>query len=305
MNGHRRGIVLLAAVLGACIVTGVALAGTALQTPQQVTSSSGRQAIPAAAPGGAYLAYAQSRPTHKNVYDVYVKPAGQPRIKVNHRGVGWPGAFDGNTFIYQQAYRGQSDIHLFDLTTHQRSIPSGVNTNRWEWQPSMSNGWILYGQIWGSRPDNDRIILWNSTMSDRRILAHQIGKPDARLWPGQVNGDYATWTRWGRRLNIFRYQITTDTTIKIPRPSDRPQYAASVSSDGTVFYVRSRNACGARVFLREYDPQTLTDTALAALPPGYDVNVTYTVDEGGGEHTIYFDRFRCKTGASHIFKITA
>jgi hypothetical protein len=308
MNGHRRGIAFAAVAVGACVLTAVAVAGTVLQTPQQVTSAQGRQTIPAAAPGGAYIAYAQSRPRHPSLNDVYVKPAGLPRIKVNSRGVGWPGGFDGTSFVYQQLYHGQSDIHLFDLTTHQHSVPDGVNTRRWEWQPSISGGWILYGQEWGSRPVNDRVILWNSTLSDRRVLDSQVGPPNETLWPGQVNGDYATWSRWARhntRLNVFRYQISTETTVKVPHPTRRVQYAVSVSSDGTVFYVRSRTACGASVRLHEYDPTTQTDTTLAALPAGYDVNVTYTVDEGGGVHTVYFDRFRCKTGASHIYKITA
>src|SRR5689334_3867743 len=123
MNGHRRGIALVIAAAAACTATAAALA--ALQTPQQVTTAQGRQTIPAAEAGGAYLAYAQSRPTNRQRYDVYVKQAGQPRIKVNRKGVAWPGGFDGNSFVYQQDYRGQSDIHLFDLTTHQHSVPSG------------------------------------------------------------------------------------------------------------------------------------------------------------------------------------
>lgn len=306
MNGHRRGIALLIAAAAACTATAAALA--ALQTPQQVTTAQGRQTIPAAEAGGAYLAYAQSRPTNRNRTDVYVKQAGQPRIKVNRKGIAWPGGFDGNSFVYQQDYRGQSDIHLFDLTTHQRSVPAGVNTSRWEWQPTISNGWILYGQEWGSRPVNDRVILWNSGTSDRRILDSQVGSPNELLWPGQVNQDYATWARWARRntrLNVFRYQISTQTTVMVPRPLGRSQYAGSVSSDGTIFYVRSRLTCGSHVVIHEYDPNTATDTALAAIPAGYDIYVTYTVDEGGGVHTVYFDRFRCSTGASHIYKVTA
>jgi Tol biopolymer transport system component len=307
MNGHRRGLAVLGALVLAGTATAVAIAGTALQTPQQVTHQRGRQTIPAAAPGGAYIAYAQSRRGNRNHFDVYLQQAGHTRIKVNGRGQGWPGGFFGNTFIYQQLNRGQSDIHVFDLTTHHRSVPPGVNTRRWEWQPSISGQWILYGQEWGARPINDRVILWNAAEQDRRVLDQQIGRPDETLWPGQVSGDFATWTRWARRgtrLNVFRYQISTHTTVKVPRPPRHAQYAASVSSDGTIFYVRSGLACGAHAVLHEYDPGTQTDTALARVPLGYDVNVTYTVDEDPG-HTVYFDRFRCRTGSSHIFKITA
>ena len=143
MNGHRRGIALIIATAAACSATAVAVAGTPLQTPVQVTRAAGRQTIPAAEAGGAWIAYAQSRPRHPGKVDAYVKQSGQPRIKVNTRGVAWPGGFDGNTFVYQQLYRGQSDIHLFDLTTHHHSSPDGVNTPRWEWQPTISGQWIL------------------------------------------------------------------------------------------------------------------------------------------------------------------
>ncbi len=308
MNGHRRGIAVLGAVVLAGTATAVALAGTALQTPQQVTHRRGRQVVPAATPGAAFIAYAQSRRSNPHHFDAYVVPNGGSRVKLNRRGEGWPGGFDGTTLAYQQAYRGQSDIHLYNLTTHKRSTPPGVNTNRWEWQPSISGGWILYGQEWGRSQINDKVILWNHGLSDRRVLDQQSSRRHDPLFPGQVNGDFATWTRWTRRLNVYRYQISTGTTVRVPRPTGTSQYAGTVSNDGTVFYVRSDTpsgtTCGVGVRLHEYDPATQIDTTLAALPAGYDIGVTYTVDEDPG-HTVYFDRIRCSTGGSHIFKITA
>src|SRR6478672_13895405 len=140
-------------------LVGLVSAGVAwatLVTPQPVVTAKGRQFLASAAPGGAYLAYDQSRPGHPNQFDVYVKPAGVRRFKVNTRGHAFGGGIDGTTMIYQSVLGGQSNLRLFNLATHARSAPAGVNTKRWEWLPSISGDWILYGQRWGSHPVNGR-----------------------------------------------------------------------------------------------------------------------------------------------------
>ena len=115
----------------------------------------------------------------------------------------------------------------------------------------------------------------------------------------------ATWDRFNSRTpaaNVFLYQISTATTTKVPEPTGKLQYSPSVTSTGTVFYVRSGVGCGNHVSLREYSSGI--DTPLAALPSGYDVYKTFAVDEGGGVTSLYFDRYQCSTGKSHIYKLT-
>jgi len=288
-------------------VVGLVRAGVAWATltPQPVVTAKGRQFIAAATPGGTYLSYDQSRPGHPNQFDVYVKPAGVPRFKVNTQGAAYGGGIDGTTMIYQTIRNGQSNLRLFDLVTHARTAPAGVNTNRWEWQPTISGDWILYGQVWGSRPQNARIILHDRNTAETRILDEQIGKPRRVLYPGQVNGDFATWDRFtplAHTENVFLYQISTQTKTKIPVPAGRVQYSSSVTPTGTVFYARSGVACGANVSLHEYSSGT--DTLLARLPKGYDSFKTFAVDEGAGVTSLYFARYRCSTGQSHIYKLT-
>jgi Tol biopolymer transport system component len=297
------------ALLGATAAGGVfvAAAWAALLTPQPVVTAKGRQILPSAVAGATYLAYSQSRPHHGNLYDVYVKPAGEPRYKVNRRGVGYAGGLDGTTLVWQSVRNGQSDLRLFDVAAHTGSVPSGVNTRRWEFWPTISGDWILYGQLWHRRPVNWRVILHNTNTAETRVLDERINRPHREVDPGQVNGDYATWESWNSRTNVanvFRYQISTQTSMKLPEPAGRSQYYASVTPDGTVYYVRSRLVgCGNHVVIRQYAGGV--DTPLATLPLGSDVLTrTFAVDEGGGVTTVYFDRYQCSTGRTHIYKIT-
>jgi Tol biopolymer transport system component len=291
------------------VAAGAAVAYGALLSPQPVVVRPGNQALPAAAPGGAYIAYAQSRPRHPHLYDTYVKPAGQPRWKVNTRGVSWPGAIDssdGTTLIYQQARRGNSDLRLIDMSTKVRSIPTGVNTAKWEWQPSISGDWILFGRSWGSRPVKYSIVLHNESTSENRVLEVHKRRPAKVSEPGQVNGDWASWDTYTVRSGastVRLYQISTSTTT-VPRvPRGKAQYASSVLADGTLFFVRAdRGVCGRHVQLMERSGGT--NTVLAQLPAGYDVFRTAAVSEGGGESTsLYFDRVSCSSGRIHIYKL--
>jgi Tol biopolymer transport system component len=288
-------------------VGGVAVAYGALLTPQPVVTKKGRQFQPAAAPGGANIAYAQSRPGHPNQFDTYVKPAGQPRWKVNNRGVAWPGGIDGTTLIYQQARRGNSDLHLIDLVSKVRSLPTGVNTAKWEWSPTISGDWILFGRGWGSRPIRYSIILHNENTSENRVLEKHTTRPARVIEPGQVNGDFATWdtfTPGTGAANVRLYQISTSVTTQLPAPAGKAQYATSVLPDGTVFYVRADvGVCGRHVAIVEHTGGG--DTVLARMPRGYDINSTYAVSEGGGElASVYFSRIQCSNFAAHIYKLT-
>jgi hypothetical protein len=296
-----------AAVVVFCVAGAAVAYGGALQTPQPVVVRPGGQWLPSAAPGAAYIAYAQTRPGHPNQLDAYVKPAGQPRWKANTRGTAWPGGIDGTTMIYQQDYRGQSDLHLIDLGTKARSLPGGVNTTKWEWRPTISNGWILFGRIWGSRPVKWSVVLHNENTSENRVLETRRSRPAKELDPGQVNGDYATWDVFSVRTGagtVRLYQISTSTTTTLPVSSGKAQYAPSVLADGTFFFVRAdQGVCGRHVSLLEHTGGA--NVVLARLPAGYDVDRTYAVSEGGGESTsVYLDRLRCSTGGSHIYKLT-
>ncbi len=286
-------------------VVGVATAWATLLTPERVVTAKGRQFEPAATPAGANVAYDQSRPGHPTRFDVYVKPAGLARYKVNKRGQAQAGGIDGTTLIYQSIRNGQSNLRLFDLVSHVRSTPAGVNTKKWEYRATISGDWILVGRAWSSHPTNYQVVLHNTNTAETRVLAELINRRQSQLDAGQVNGDFATWDQVNfhtSSTNVFLYQISQGARRKIPEPFGKLQYYPAVTPAGKVFYVRSDRGCGKHVVLREYT--TVTDTLLAKLPRGYDVFRTFAVDEGSGVTSLYFDRYQCSTAKSHIYKLT-
>ena len=286
-------------------LVGVAAAWATLLTPEPVVTAKGRQFEPAATPAGANVAYDQSRPGHPTRFDVYVKPAGLARYKVNNRGQAQAGGIDGTTLIYQSIRNGQSNLRLFDLVSHVRSTPAGVNSKKWEYRATISGDWILFGRAWSSHPTNYQVLLHNTNTAETRVLAELINRRKSQLDTGQVNGDFATWDQMNFHTfstNVFLYQISQRATRKIPEPVGKLQYYPAVTPAGKVFYVRSGHGCGKHVVLREYT--SVTDTLLAKLPRGYDVFKTFAVDEGSGVTSLYFDRYQCSTAKSHIYKLT-
>jgi hypothetical protein len=111
--------------------------------------------LPAA---NSYFAWSQNSAAHPHLYTEYVRGnlfssvGPGPRIRVNHVGTqGFSGGIDATTIttlIYQQVKGHQSDIKLFNLMTHVRSDPTvGVNTPAWEYRPTISGPWILFGRL--------------------------------------------------------------------------------------------------------------------------------------------------------------
>lgn len=84
------------------------------------------------------------------------------------------------------------------------------------------------------------------------------------------------------------------------------QYAGSVSSDGTVYLVRTGNldhwVCGSHTKLVRV-PVGGPGVVIASLPDNKDAFSTFALDEMGGSTTMYFDRFPCGTDVGGIYRI--
>jgi hypothetical protein len=307
MSISGRGCVLATVALSAALMS-ASMAWATLLTPTVVAGGVGNQLSPAATPGATYLAYSASRPGAPNLLDIYVKPAVGARIKVNATGHGFAGGIDGNTLVFQHIVNGQSNINSYDLTGNTVSVPAGVNTTGWEWNPTISGNWLLFGRENPNvKPVSDHILLHNTSTQATLLLDQQVGTPDKILSPGQVNGDFVTWDRFTPSKasgTVVRYQISTATRLTVPLPIGKVQYASSTDAAGDIFYVRSGQACGKAVVIREDVPGG-SDVPLAAMPAGYDIFRTYAVDESGGGVTLYFDRFNCATGnGGDVYKLT-
>jgi hypothetical protein len=253
-----------------------------------------------------YLAWSQlvRRKQH-----VFVKPDGQARFRVNEWANGATGGIDGTQLIYQEFARRRSELRLMDLTTRVRSVPpAGINTRQWEYWPDLDEGRILFGRFFPAQRGKRQVILYDPGASPQfQVLAQTVGF-NKFLDPGQVDGDYAVWTRWRNRRDrtvdceVYVRDLAADTTTVLPNPGNRCQFGASVSEDGTVFFGRAGYACGRGVRLM-MDPQVGPTETLVSFPRGRDFYFTDVYREGSTDHILY-DPLSCRRARQDIFEVT-
>jgi hypothetical protein len=261
-----------------------------------------------AAAEGDWLSWTQNstrRPNHYNVYaqQVLVGVPSSGRKKVNARGTeAATGGIEGTTLVYNQ-YRGNSagNILRFNLVTNRRSgFPKKVNTPYDEYHPTISGSWVLFTR-YNSDSESTKVLLYNMSTRALRVLGSGSGRR-REVYSGQVNGDYAAWGRIRPSGDdVFLYHIPTNTTTKIPRPVFA-QYDPSVTSDGTMYYHRSGNECGASVKLVRY-PQGGPATVLFDFPFATDGGYTYVDERHDGSLDVYYGRVGCRRFRWDIFKV--
>jgi hypothetical protein len=236
-------------------------------------------------------------------WTLYVQRRGEPRVRVNRAHTqGFSGGFSGDTFVYQEVRRRQSNLQLYDLVDGGRSAPpAGVNTRHWEWHPTISGDWLLFGRR-SPTARADLVLLRNLVTGETRELGRLRWGKRTIAEPGQVNENYAVWFRCTPACDVFLYDIAAGTTTRIPNPDRRQQYSPSVTSDGTVYFMRSGRGCGTSVRLVRR-PLGGPNRVLAPLVMGRDSSRTYALENDDGTVTVLFDRVRCSTGAWDVLKL--
>jgi hypothetical protein len=301
----------LLAVATVAALGAVPAAYAALLPEQAVFSSPKNERIPAAdrdTGGTDVWAFARSRTGHPNLYDAYAKVGSNTAVKLNTSGQGFTGGIDYPTVVYQRVNGGRSNIFLYDLSGPSRpATPAGVNTTKWEWHPTISGNWLLFGRDNTSNP-TQRVILHDTSTGAERILSI-VMRASQSLLPGQVNGDWVTYTRCAPVCNVARYRISTATRATLHKPATSPprhQYAGSVTPGGVVYLIRSGPACGASVKIVRYDPARdgVNGRVVAALPAGKDVFSTYVRENTDGSVNVFHDRVSCRTGRWDVYKVT-
>ena len=296
-----------------CIVLAAAGVALAALPEEAVLSSSRNERNPAADATGTtqVLAFTRSRSGHPNRYDAFAKRGDEATVKLNTSGQGWTGGLDYPIVPYQQINSGQSDIRLYNFDTSVREAAL-INTAKWEWHPSFSGTPSEYHLLFGRDNTNSptqRVILHMHPAHVDRLLS-TVTKASHYLQPDQVNGNWATFTRCTPNCNVFRHDIQTNTTIKMPKPTTnrpRQQYAGGVSPDGDVYLVRSGPRCGERVRIVRYDPDRgdgTFGTVVASLPADRDIAFAFVREQFGGARDVFYDRVNCNTGKFDIFKVT-
>ena len=254
-----------------------------------------------------WLVFTRNSSAHPRDYALYSQLlTGGAVVRVNpERTRGYPGSIDGTSLIYQQVNRGQSDIRMYDLGTQTRSLPpAGINTSAWEYEVSMTPDWILFVRSGGG---SDRVMLYDRAAQ----TFEQIGSVPwnhartAAIYDAQVNGQFAAWTRCTSRFScqVKTRDLTSQLTTTVPTKVGKVDYAASVGSDGTVFYARSGRACGAAVRLRSY---TLAgaDSLLVEFKNGVDVQSTNTYS-GTTADEVYYSKYTCKVFHADLYKVSS
>jgi len=275
-------------------------AEAATQHPVRTTPAGEFQ--PARGPN--HLAWEQNTKAQPNHYDAFVQADGGAPVRVNRpRFNAAMGGIDDDLLVYQQYRKSRSDLFLYDLTTGTRSrLPRRVNSRLWEYWPSISDPWLLFGR-WKMPKGTRQLILHNLATGEQRVL-HRVGGRKAFIDPGQVNGDFAVWSTCpGKgRCQVYRYEISSGTRVLLPNPGSF-QRAPSVAEDGTVFFSRGGKGCGGSVRIVKIASDG-AETVLAQFPEGLDSRDTYAFTDEGGVTHLYYERFACgKRTGSDIYEI--
>lgn len=287
-------------ILAGAALAGGGIAGAAL-SPIPVKTSRVDEFAPAA--DGAWFSWTQASRARPNHYNVFVRRGSRRSVRVNPAGTeGAGGGIDGRTLVYYQ-YKGNraGDIRKFNLRTHRRSnFPSKVTTRWDEYHPTISGRWVLFTR-YKSTTRTTKVLLFNTRTGGLRTLGS--GRGTLRyVYSGQVNGDYVAWGRVGPRgQDVYLYRISTNANTRIPRPVFA-QYNPAVAKDGTIYYERSGNACGASASLIRY-PLGGPVTVLHSFPAGIDGGFGFVQERADRSLHMFYGQVRCRNNRWDIYKV--
>jgi len=126
------------------------------------------------------------------------------------------GGLSGDRLALQVVARGDSKISIVALDDLRRIVPfvASVNTGLWEWRPSLSGGWLLFGRIDYARTRYE-VLLADLRRGTVRTLDSVSGHA-AYAVPGQNTGSAvrgamldlwfptaADALRWGRQTVVI------------------------------------------------------------------------------------------------------
>ena len=303
--GRRRVATVVAAAM---LLTGVTAASAGL-APTLVKGGAGNQNSPTA--NATLLGYSENSRARPRHFDAFVEPiGGGARTKVNSpRTVGYMGHMNGDSgeLAFQQIRRS-SEVLLYETSSQTRSQPpNGVNTRLWEWSPSISDGFLLFGRNSFRRLDSPwKVVLFDRTMGTSTVL-DSVTYRCGCIWPGQVTDQYATWTRCTRNAcNVFYYDIVGGgPATRVPNPSDRFQYFGGVSGNtGSIVFMSSRG-CGNDPRIMRWNPVGGgSATLVSTLPQDYDLGDTMYVYADGMHDDLFFTQAKCSRAfPMNIYKI--
>ena len=198
--------------------------------------------------------------------------------------------------IFQDALGSSSNIYLKNLVTGRTSRPpDGVNTEDWEWAPEMSTNFILFGRNRFTRGSSPWKVILYDRLAQTFTTLDQVENRCGCIWPEDVNERYVAWTKCVRRCNVWVFDTQDESLQKVPNP-ERQQYAAAVSEEGRVYFVRSGNRCGSTTTIRAWEAEVGGPATVVEYSYPSGTNLAWAldvVDGADGAHDLYFDQASC------------
>lgn len=238
--------------------------------------------------------------------DVYVRDESTgTTFRVNPPGTyAGTGGLDGSTLVIQLVRRGHSDLVAVDLSSRTlRPYPAWINTPEWEWRPTLSGRWLLFGRI-DFATNTYAVVLADLRARTSRVLASVSGHA-AYAAPGQVNGSYAVWTscpdNW---CQVYRYDIRRHALTRMPNADyyASKQFGASVTRTGTTYFGTAGRGC-VDVRLVRFDRGRVS--TLLRFPPGTAFQYSFADDRRAAGTEILYDRVGCRRqDLSDIYRVT-
>ena len=295
------------ALAGVSAVVSLAAAGGAsaslVQTP--VLTAGVSEEDPAVS--GDYLVWDQNSAGQKKHFNAFMRFNGVT-TRLNPIGTrAWSGGIDGTTIVYQQANAAatQSSIMMFDAVTHKRSAPpAGVNKPSWEFNPTISGNWLLFGRQSGQHYRRSQVILRSLTSKTSFVLA-DVSTSGYVVYPGQVNGNWVVWGRCGpSSCSVYRRNIATRVSNKLVNTLQRDKYEfdPAVAVNGTAYYVHSGQYCGQRVRLVKHGVGT-PETVLTGFNNGVGLGQLTAAPNPVSGTDVYFTKIRCALNSSDVYKV--
>ena len=264
-----------------------------------------------ASPHGGSFGWVQSSPRNPEHFNFLVERKDGARVKANAAHTqGIAGDIVGNKAFYLQQLGDRSPrIQRYNLKTGKRTpLPANVNQNKKrevdregpygaDGNPLTASGpWLLFRGIrYVEDPDLyplSTAMLYNRVTHKLREL-QSVSREYKWVTPGQVNGRYAVWAvrdDINGTGGIERYDIKTDKLeTLVPLTDDGGlNLGASVSRDGTVYYVEKQD-CGAAQYCDWSLVRLAPDGTRTGRADGQDSfpRTTYVKDRRDGSHILY------------------
>jgi hypothetical protein len=235
-------------------------------------------------------------------FDIFVRHGNGIR-RLNPAGTSaYGGGVDGHAVVYQQIDPiGTGGVVNSQLmwnnvkTGRTHGFAKNVNTRAWEYAPSVSGNWLLFGRTRaGWCGGQYKIFLYNTDTRELRNIAKTPCREDSELYVGQINGNFAVWTkRSPDGWDVFRHDVMSGITTRIAQQDEFfAHYAPSVTRDGTVYFARSGDGCGLDVEIARQSIGAPSEVLLD-IPDGWDLPSSYVFERSGGVVDLYYDLTDC------------